>query len=117
MSSRIEDLVSVLINGGSVSFAPNSRVEQYLQNCIDGSGTDGLPTPDSRIEILLWQLADNINSGGGGVEVDPDSIATDKEVTEMLDGIFGTTATDEDIATDDEVNEILNSIFNMNIAN
>lgn len=67
MSSRIEDLIEALLNGGTVDFDPHSRIEEYLQSCIKGAGTDGLPVPMSRLDILLYQLAAKL-SGSGGVQ-------------------------------------------------
>lgn len=87
MSSRMEEMITALLNGGTVDFQPHSRMEQYLQNCIDGSGTEGLPIPDCRAEVLLYELAENISAGSGG-DVSEEDIATNDEVIEVLDDVF-----------------------------
>lgn len=68
MSSRFEDMVNALLKGEHVDFDPHSRLEEYLQACINGTTAD-LPTPISRSEILLYQLAVKIASGGGGSNI------------------------------------------------
>lgn len=72
MSSRIETLVKALLNGETVNVKPRSRVEKCLKACVDGTGTEGLPTPRSRVEVLLHQLADKLATGGGA----PKKLAT-----------------------------------------
>lgn len=44
----------------------SSRAELYLERAISGGGTEGLPTPISRLDKLLYELAAN-GGGGGGV--------------------------------------------------
>ena len=61
-----EKMVTALLNGESVDLEPNCRCEEYLKACIDGTGTDSLPTPRSRMDILLWQLVEKMAGGGGG---------------------------------------------------
>ena len=69
--SRFEELLTAFLNGEVVDFEPLSRMEQYLKNCCDKCGCDGLPTPNTRAEILLYQLAEQLkNGGGGGTEAD-----------------------------------------------
>ena len=65
MHSRIEELLTKLINGDTVSFKPLTRNEQYLKACCNKSGTNELPEPMSRIEALLYRLAEEISKGGG----------------------------------------------------
>ena len=65
MNSRFEDLVTALLKGETVDIEPRSRIEQCLKNCIDRTGTDGLPAPQSRVEALLWQLAEQLEDGSG----------------------------------------------------
>jgi hypothetical protein len=65
-----EKMVTALLNGESVDLEPNCRCEEYLKACIEGKGTDSLPTPRSRMDILLWQLAEKASSGWGGGEED-----------------------------------------------
>lgn len=69
MSSRNEELIQAMINGDDVSFTPESRMEQFLYNCITGRGSEGLPQPTSRMEALCYQLAE-VMAGGGAATVD-----------------------------------------------
>lgn len=62
-----EKLVTALLNGESVTITPNTDFERYLIACIEGSGTEGLPTPNSRMDVLLYQLAEKIGNGDIGV--------------------------------------------------
>ena len=64
--SRFETLLNALLNGEQVDFKPQSRMEQYLINCINGSGGEGLPAPKSRAEVLLYTLAEQLKGGSGG---------------------------------------------------
>lgn len=57
-SSNIEWLLEVLLDGETVeNFTPSSRMEEYLKAILLKSGTDNLPIPRSRIDALLYQLA------------------------------------------------------------
>lgn len=102
MSSRTEDLIIALLNGEAISLNPQSRIEKYLKAIIDGSGVEGLPTPISRVDILLYQLAEKM-SGGGAVVIDDTQtymlVTTDgQEIPAVLVGeetLF--TATENDI--------------------
>lgn len=62
--SRFEDLLTSLLNGEQTDLEPRSRMEQYLKNCCDKCGCDGLPEPRSRAELLLYQLAESLNGSG-----------------------------------------------------
>lgn len=67
MDSRIETLLKALLNGESVEdFEPQSRAEHYLKNCILQSGVEGLPDPQSRLDALLYELAEMMPNMGGG---------------------------------------------------
>ena len=58
MDSNVEWLIEALLNGESVAdFTPKSRMEEYLKAILSKSGTDNLPIPRSRIDALLYQLA------------------------------------------------------------
>lgn len=59
--SKLEEMLSALLNGEKVDIVPHSRKELFLKNCVDGCGCDGLPTPRSRVEVLLYELANKIN--------------------------------------------------------
>ena len=64
--SRLEKMLGALLNGEQVDITPRSRLEQYLKNCCDKCGCDGLPAPRSRAEALLYQLAEQLAGGSGG---------------------------------------------------
>lgn len=64
--TRTEKLLTALINGETVSLEPQSRIEMALKNCCEQCGCDGLPEPQSRIEVLLHILAEKLANGGGG---------------------------------------------------
>lgn len=89
-NSRMETLLTALINGETVDFTPRSRAEQYLKNCIEACGCDGLPAPRSRLDALLYALADKISQGGGSGSVI--EVSTASEMDEILSN-----ATDADI--------------------
>lgn len=82
MESRVETLLNALVNGETIDFNPQSRIEEYLKNCINKTGTEGLPAPQSRIDALLYKLAEVVASGGGGGGVD-----TLVEFLKVRDGI------------------------------
>lgn len=70
MDSRIEKLLTALLNGDSVEdFKPRSRAEHYLKNCILKIGVEGLPDPQSRLDALLYQLAELMPTTGGDVQL------------------------------------------------
>ena len=77
MESRVETLLNALVNGETIDFNPQSRMEEYLKNCINKSGTEGLPAPQSRVDALLYKLAEAIASGGGGSSTPTTPTATD----------------------------------------
>ena len=58
--TRIEEFLTALLNGNTENITPQSRVEQYLLNCVKGCGCDGLPMPKSRLDALLYALADKV---------------------------------------------------------
>lgn len=64
--SRTEELLTALLNGDTANIEPRSRAEKYLLNCVKACGCDGLPTPQSRLDALLYALADKMASGGSG---------------------------------------------------
>lgn len=41
-----------------------SNVEEYIKNAVLNKGVDGLPKPQSRIEILLWELCFQLSQLG-----------------------------------------------------
>lgn len=72
--SRFEELIEALLNDIPDDVEPQSRIEQILLNCIDGTGDEGLLDPHSRIEAYLKALSVKMaggsssggNSSGGG---------------------------------------------------
>lgn len=89
MTARAEELMSALLNGGTVNFAPHSRMEEYLMRCLEGGGTEGLPTPISRIDAQLYELVENGGAGtGGGTYVPEEDVATNEEVKQVIDEVF-----------------------------
>ena len=59
----------------------SSRAELYLERAISGGGTEGLPTPISRLDKLLYALIANGGGGGGGG-------LTEEQVQAMIDAAF-----------------------------
>lgn len=81
--SRLETLLTAMLNGEQIDIEPRSRMEQYLKNCCDKCGCDGLPTPRSRAEVLLYQLAEQL-AGSGGVETQEKTVdITENGTTEI----------------------------------
>ncbi len=68
MANDQEKLLVALINGETVDFEPNTRVEAYLKNCCEGCGCDGLPPPVTRTDALLYALAEKLAGGGETLE-------------------------------------------------
>lgn len=60
--SNIEQMLNALINGETIDIEPQSRVEQYLLNCIEECGCENLPEPISRIDALLYSLAEKLGN-------------------------------------------------------
>lgn len=79
MSSKSEQLVTALINGETVNFIPDSRNEKLLKACIDKSGTEGLPPPQSRLEALLFELAEVLHNSTGDADLS-DATATAADI-------------------------------------
>lgn len=66
--NRNEELLQAILNGESLTdFTPLSRSETYLKACINKSGVDNLPTPLSRMDALLFELAGVLSQGGVSV--------------------------------------------------
>lgn len=63
--SEIETLLTALLNGETVDFEPKTRIERYLKNCCDMCGCDGLPTPITNVDALLYALSEKLAGGGG----------------------------------------------------
>lgn len=62
--NRNEELIQAILDGDSlIDFEPLSNTEAYLKACINKTGTEGLPTPLSRTDVLLLALADVLAEG------------------------------------------------------
>lgn len=69
--NRIDVLLNAVIEGETLpDFIPPSRVEAYLKACLAKSGTEGLPVPVSRLDALLFELADVMSEGATPVKAD-----------------------------------------------
>ena len=77
MESRMEMLLNALINGETIDFEPQSRMEAYLKNCINKTGTEGLPPPESRADALMYKLAESIKASYIDIS---DSTATAEDI-------------------------------------
>ena len=78
MSNRFEKLLDALLNNKTTDITPQSRVEVTLKALIDGAGTEGLPNPQSTIEVYLHALVKK-GIGGGGAPDAPDTPDTPDE--------------------------------------
>ena len=73
----MEMLLNALINGETIDFEPQSRMEAYLKNCINKTGTKGLPPPESRADALMYKLAESIKASYIDIS---DSTATAEDI-------------------------------------
>lgn len=64
--STLEQMLAALVNGESIDITPRTRVETFLKNCVDACGCGGLPIPRTRVEALLYELADKISENADG---------------------------------------------------
>lgn len=81
--SNMEKLLTALINGESLNdFAPTSRIEQILICCLNKTGVESCEPSQSTIEVLLQELATNIEQGGeAGIPIE---VSTAEEMNELL---------------------------------
>lgn len=84
--SRIDQLLSALLNGETVDITPQSRAEVYLKALIDGAGTEGLPAPQSRLDAYFYALVEKGIGGSGGGSTDQTALAG----AYTADGTFST---------------------------
>lgn len=92
MDKKIETILNAVSDGDDIEFEPRSKAEEYLKNCINEDGTEGLPEPITRMDALLYKLADNIadaesgggNSGGGGGGAIPDWSQNDETAPDYI---------------------------------
>ena len=65
--SKSEKLLNAILNDDAT---PNveiiSRIDKYLSACCDKCGCEGLPTPITRIDHLLYELAEKLKTTTGG---------------------------------------------------
>lgn len=47
-------------NEPNIEATPETRIEKYLHACCEGCGCAGLPEPETRIDDLLYQLAEKL---------------------------------------------------------
>ena len=66
MDTRIETILNAIINGETIEFEPRSKCEEYLKNCVNKTGTIGLPEPESRLDALLYRLSEVMMGGFNG---------------------------------------------------
>lgn len=62
MSSRNEEQLNALLNDTVADVEITSRVDAYLKACCEGCGCEGLPTPITRKDELLYQLVEKISN-------------------------------------------------------
>lgn len=63
MLSRSEEQLKALLNDTVADVDVVSRVDKYLKACCEGCGCEGLPTPITRKDQLLYQLAQKLGNG------------------------------------------------------
>lgn len=87
--SRNEEILQAILNDELLSnFTPESRVEAYLKACLNKTGTADLPTPESRIDHLLYELVEVMSNG---------TTPTISNIAKVIDKSI-TTLTAEDLA-------------------
>lgn len=86
--TKVEELLNALINGETLDIEPRTRVEAYLKNCCEGCGCDGLPTPITPTDALLYALAEKLAGGGsGGGDLDALIDGTLTEITSNVNKV------------------------------
>lgn len=93
MKSRVETLLTALLNGESANIKPRSRMEKYLLALINGD--TNINTPQSRIEAYLYALCKKGPGGSGITNNDIDAFIlrnyteiTNDRVTTIGRGVF-----------------------------
>lgn len=84
--TRVEEILTAVINGETIEFEPKTRLEQYLKNYINKSGVEGLPEPQTRLDALLHQVVGNPPGGGGNIEPLIITANGTYEATEKING-------------------------------
>lgn len=110
MTARVDVIMTAIANGGTVNFAPHSRMEEYLMRCLEGGGTEGLPKPISRVDAQLYEIIENGGMGTGGTYVPEEDVATNEEVEQVITEVFSDNSGEEAVSTDEEVFD--NSVVN-----
>ena len=93
--SNNEDLLKALLGVSSLNdFVPHTRNEKILMNCITKSGTAGLEPPQSRIEVLLHELAEELSGSNPNVctvtiSVSPSGVADEYTLYDDAWGSIG----------------------------
>lgn len=62
MESRTENQLNALLNDTTAEVDLISRVDKYLSACCEACGCEGLPEPISRIDHLLYELAEKLKN-------------------------------------------------------
>ena len=93
--SNNEELLMALLGVSSLdNFVPRTRNEKILMNCITKSGTAGLEQPQSRIEALLQELAEELSGENPSVcavtiSVSPSGVADEYTLYDDEWGFIG----------------------------
>jgi hypothetical protein len=122
---------SILCEGGTPAAPTDNVYGQIMEmlNQMTGGGASLPPVSDAddgKVLMIVggkWVVTDlpagNPPDDGGDDIIPDEDIATDEDVDDMFDGVFGDgdvpegddTIPDGDIATDEEVNDMFNGIF------
>lgn len=62
MGSRTEKQLKALLNDTTADVDLISRVDKYLNACCEGCGCEDLPEPITRIDHLLYELAEKLKN-------------------------------------------------------
>lgn len=66
MSNSEKLLTAILNDDGTPSVNIISRIDKYSSACCEKCGCEGLPMPISRIDCLLYELAEKLKTTTGG---------------------------------------------------
>ena len=97
------------VKGSGITLYPLNKLSfnaQIYVRVIEGGGRAVVDVVSFAVDAVI---------SGGGSAIDDSQIATDAEIDELLDNIFGTGSTTlpdgTTIATDEEIDELLDNIF------
>ena len=88
-ASNVERLLTAVLNDDPISvedIIPQSNIEHFLKECVDGVDCGHCPAPISRVDILLEALRDKLISGGGSGKTEQEKTVsiTQNGTTEVL---------------------------------